>query len=154
MARKGKLLKYSIRIIALVVFMVQMAFALDKYFSRPSMVAGKTMNIMSVESQILITICKVDQVDLVTLEKYGYTNEEKYYGGNIQNESFISWTGPYGNFTTNETMEFLFDSKTDRIDTPYLNLTTRTRTVLPFGQCKYLQHSPGTLLRSFNESRR
>ena len=154
MARKGKLLKHALRVIAFVIFVVQMAFALDKYFSKPSMVAGKTMNIMSVESPILITICKVDQVDLDTLEKYGYTNEEDYYGGNVQNQSLLSWTGTHGNFTTNETVEFLFDSKTDRIDTSYMDLPAHTRTVLPFGQCKYLQHIPGTLLKSFNVSRR
>ena len=148
MARKVQLLKYALQVAALVIFLVQMSFALQKYFSKPSMKSGKTKNIMSVTSPILITICKINQWDKYVFEQIGYDFASSYYKGKTSNASIISWTGIYGNLTRNETLAFLFDSKTENIDTSRMRLPPKIRTILPIGQCKSLQETPQTILKS------
>ena len=154
MARKVQLLKYALQVAALIIFLVQMSFALQKYFSKPSMKAGKTKNIMSVASPILITICKIDQWDQNIFEQIGYPSEGSYYKGKTSNKSIISWTGIFGNLTGNETLSFLFDPKMDRIDTNSMYLPAEIRTILPIGQCKSLQETPRKILKSNPESHR
>ena len=148
MARKVQLLKYALQVAAFVIFLVQMSFALQKYFSKPSMKAGKTKNIMSVASPILITICKIDQWDMDVFEQIGYGKASSYYKGKTSNESIMSWTGIYGNLTVNETLSFLFYSEMERINTNKMRLPAETRIILPLGQCKSLQETPRKILKS------
>ena len=154
MVRKVQLLKHALQVGALVIFLVQMSFALQKYFSKPSMKSGKTKNIMSVTSPILITICKIDQWDKYVFEQIGYDFASSYYEGKTSNASIISWTGIYGNLTGNETLAFLFDSKMENINTNSMRLPPETRTILPLGQCKTIQETPKKILKSNPDSHR
>ena len=113
------------------------------------MVTGETKSILSLESPILITVCKVNQFDQTN--KIGYKGENAYYRGKtIQNKTFISWTGLEGNLTANETKTNLFVSDIERmwLDKKTGNISPKTHTVLPNGQCQQFEGPPHRLLSS------
>ena len=116
------------------------------------MVTGETKSILSLESPILITVCKVNQFDQTN--KIGFISENHYYEGMSINKTYISWMGLEGNLTTNETVTDLFVSKGERVwlnqtnDNIGLETTGKTATVLPNGQCKQFEGPPHELMAS------
>ena len=96
----------------------------------------------------------MNQWDKDVFEQIGYEFQSSYYKGETSNASIISWTGIYGNLTVNETLAFLFDPKTENINTNSMRLPPEMRTILPFGQCKTIQETPKKILKSNPDSRR
>ena len=96
----------------------------------------------------------MNQWDKDVFEQIGYEFQSSYYKGETSNASIISWTGIYDNLTVNETLAFLFDPKTEIINTNSMRLPPVTRTILPFGQCKTIQETPKKILKSNPDSHR
>ena len=124
---------------------------MEKYLSGPSMVTGETKSMMSLESPILITVCRVDQFDLAN--EIGFSREMDYYQGRMSvNQTYISWMGLEGNLTTDETITNLFVSEGEQVwfeqakGNISLMTTVKTATVLPNGQCEQYEGPPHELI--------
>ena len=72
----------------------------------------------------------MNQWDKDVFEQIGYEFQSSYYKGETSNASIISWTGIYGNLTVNETLAFLFDPKTENINTNSMQLPPFDNTAL------------------------
>ena len=155
--RGAKHFKQLLQAAALAIFLIQLGFALDKFWCNPSMTVGETKEILSLQSSILITICKMDQIELEAAANIGYEHEATYYIGHTGNFSYTSWTGNgTGNLTSRATLGYIFNSELENIgkimyDEDLMNNSISeivgVRTVLPYGQCKYIENKPNKILQ-------
>ena len=98
--------------------------------------AGDRKTISTLNKPMLITICRMSQFDHAQAQLLGYdgSTSTPYLAGATLNESIISWTGPNGSLTFNETLNYLFRSNTEN-GSIYANTETTARLFLPFGLC-------------------
>ena len=138
-------IKRFLQVAALTIFIIQLTFALQKFFSNPSMTIGETRDILALNSPILVTVCKLDQINLESSSKIGYSDEIHYYSGRAGNSNYLSWTGN-GTMAPNDTLNQVFDSKMSSIGTKNGSSWRGTRTVIPYGQCKHIEDIPANIL--------
>ena len=137
--------KRFLQVAALAIFTIQLTFAFLKFFSKPSMTLGETRDIMSLNSPILVTVCKLDQIDLKSSSKIGYHDEIHYYSGKAGNSSYLSWTGN-GTMAPNDTLNQVFDSEMANIGTKKGSSWSGMRIVIPYGKCKHIEEIPKNIL--------
>ena len=135
---------HNTQVLALLIFSIQIIFALKHYLSGPSTVSGETKSIWTMELPIRISVCKIDQFDMNN--KIGFSSQSNYYRGKSTNKTYFNWMGLEGRLSANETIHQLFLSWVELIKTgikPVINGTTTT--VLPIGLCKHFEAIPDNL---------
>ena len=137
-------LKILVQIVALLAFIIQLAYAIEKFFSRPSMTNGATTTINSLGSSIAIAMCRNLQFNYSNA--LGYSAPGEYFRGRTVNSSFFSWTGSTGNSSANETFMSLFEPSTEKYDT-YNQLTGTDKIILPHGICKCFEEEPWSMIQ-------
>ena len=136
-------LKPLLCIIALVIFIYQMAHAFKRYFSDPHLFVKETIDIKDVAQLPVITICPHQVYDFKKSAKIGYKGMEKYFTGELQDGQQLSWTG-----NTKDTYEnvsrLLFGKMYEALDKVVMRnaalseLETTIILDLPVGPCKSL----------------
>ena len=113
-----------------------MIFAFQTYLSAPTMVTREMKSIDNLEREILITVCKINQVNFSKVsEEFGYKNARGFLVGKIPwNESLLAWNG-FRNYTVNETFQNIFDSDVNKIYFDDIE-NVQTKFFLPYGFCK------------------
>ena len=137
--------KVLIQVLALLAFIIQLAYAIEKFLSRPSMTNGASTSIYSLGSPIMIAMCR--NVQFNYSNDLGYVHGSHYFRGKTVNSSFLSWTGMTGNFTANETFLSLFEPFTDKLDVVKNNITGTDAIMLPHGVCKVFEEEPGKMIK-------
>ena len=137
-------LKVLIQIVALLAFLIQLAYAIEKFLSRPSMTNGATTSIDSLGMPISVAMCRNVQFNFSNDMGYGFPGS--YFQGRTANHSILSWSGMTGNLTANETFKSLFEPLTENFST-YNNITGTDTIILPHGICKVFQEEPSNMIR-------
>ena len=142
--RDIKRLKVILQIVAFTIFVWQIIFALLKYNDAPTIVSGGSKTISNLDKPLIVTICKTSQFDYARSPSLGYDTRTPFLTGEHNSKKMLTWTGT-GNWTLNETINFLFQSGTqeENVYTPYIN--TSTRFLVPFGVCTVLKEKPSKL---------
>ena len=138
-------LKKSIQTVALVIFIFQMAFALQKYFDQPLISSPGSKTLSTLKRPIAITVCKTSQFNYTYAEDLTYIGSNNFFRGIISNTSFLSWSGPDGDMTFDEAVSSLYSSSLGNV-IAYLedrqeNVTTKF--LLPYGVCYIMEGNPG-----------
>ena len=128
--------------VALVIFVLQMIFVLQKYLDQPLMSSPGTKK-LSTEMLVLVAVCKTSQFDLVNAKNLKYEYIANFVTGELQESSFISWTGPYGNMTFNETLDALFNPGLEDVYFDKNIEAIKNKFLLPHGVCKFFEGTPG-----------
>ena len=147
---KGKLrnTKVLIQTVALVFFILQVTFALQKYMAKPTMTSPGSKPRSSLDKPLLIAVCKTSQFNYTSAIELGYNSSSKYFAGQ-PNVNILSWTGQHGNQTWNETFNNLLNPGIENIDfkVPSGNITKRL--LIPNGLCKVYEGKPPGLFLIF-----
>ena len=89
--------KVSVRqilgLLALVIFVVQMTFAFQRFASDPTVYATGTKHILDIHKLPVITICPPPVFDYESASNMGYTGKTAFFNGTVQGKDVISWTG-------------------------------------------------------------
>ena len=134
-------LKKFVQMVALVIFVVQMAVALQKYLDQPLMSSPGTKALSTVKKPLAITVCRTGQFNYKYAKELKYMSAEYFFGGNISNTSFFSWSGPDGDMTFDETVHSLYNSSLGHVVVEKENFTTKF--LLPDGVCYIDEGLPG-----------
>ena len=143
MAEQLKSIKSLVQAAALVFFVLQMVFAVQKYLDKPTMRSPATKPFVTYEKLMLISVCKASQFNYNN--DIGYNRMGDYVKGTPNDTTMLSWTGLQGNLTPNETLNFLFNSDKDNFTSlngdingniKEIEGNITTRFLLPLGLCK------------------
>ena len=151
MAGQFKHVKQFLQVAALGLFIIQMNLAMQNFFAHPSMTAGETREILSLDSPILVTVCKLDQIDLKALRKIGYKSEMYYFWGKTDgSSSSISWTGngTAGNLTQEAILNQIYRSGAHNVRPRRGIKRGGSRTLLPHGHCTHFEDLPSNILQN------
>ena len=154
MAVSSEHMKKSVQMVALVIFVVQMALALQKYFEQPLMSSPSTKTLSTLQRPIAVTVCKTSPFDYAYSEELSYMspNQGNFFRGNISNSSFLSWSGPDGDMTFDETVSALYNSSLENVQ--FLkNENVTTKFLLRNGVCKVFLGNPDPFVRINIEER-
>ena len=145
MAVPAKHLKKFVQIVALVIFVVQMAFALQKYFDQPLMSSPGTKTLATLKKPLAITVCRTAQFNYNYAKDLTYMGSGYFYRGSISNTSFFSWSGPDGDMPFDETISNLYNSSLGHVIVKKENLTTKF--LIPNGVCYIYEGLPGKYIK-------
>ena len=137
-------LKVLIQIVALFAFLIQLAYAIEKFLSRPTMTNGATTSIYSLGLPITMAMCRNVQFNFSN--DMGYFSSASYFNGLTDNTSFLSWTGITGNLTANEAFNSLFEPSTEKLGT-FNNITGTDTAMLPHGICKVFEEKSRNMIK-------
>ena len=101
--------KRAVKTVALVIFTIQMIFALQKYISNPSMSLLGTKTLSSMDKSMMISVCKSSQFNYSRAQVLGYNWASDFLAGTTKNSTILSWTGIKKNSTFNETFNHLYN---------------------------------------------
>ena len=144
--REVKRFKILLQIVAFIIFVWQMTFAIIKYYDAPTMVTVGSKAISSLDKSLLITVCKTSQFDYARSNSLGYNSTTTFLVGEQHNSNTtLSWTGT-ANMTFKETVNYIFKSGTHggNIYSKFNN--TFTKFLLPFGVCTVSKGKPTELI--------
>ena len=92
-----------------------MAFALHKYLDQPLMSTPGTKTLSTLQRPIAITVCKTSQFNFDYSEELTYEYASRFYFGTPSNTSILSWSGPDGDMTFDETVSRLYNSSLEHV---------------------------------------
>ena len=81
---------------ALIVFVVQMVLALQRYADDPTVFSTGTKDILDIKELPRITICPPPVFDYDSALKMGYTGKTAFFEGKVKGKNILSWTGDSG----------------------------------------------------------
>ena len=139
-------LKNLVQGIALVLFVLQMTLALQKYLAQPLMSSPDTKTLSKLQKPLAVTVCKTSQLDYAHAKDLTYMGLKNVLMGKISNTRFVSWAGPNGNMTFDETFNYLYDSSSENVYFEVENETVTTKFLLLNGFCKVFEGNPGKRL--------
>ena len=116
MKRFTTYLKGLIQGIALVVFVIQMGYAIQKYKDKPTLSSFSKRSPQSLDKRLDVTICKTGQFDYDRANDIGYEYQSRFFSGQVSTGNLLSWTGVHGNMTFNQTLHYLYRSETDKAE--------------------------------------
>ena len=151
MAVPVEYLKRFVQTIALFIFVVQLAFALQKYFDQPLMSSPGTKTLSTLQRPIALAVCKTSQFDYAYSEDLTYMGLNNFYHGNISNSSFWSWSGPDGNMTFDETVSTLYNSSLEHVYFKLGKENVTSKFLLPNGVCRIIEGKQGRQAINFEE---
>ena len=139
-----KKLKVILQFVAFIIFVWQMKSALLKYKDAPTMVTVGSKSISKLDKPLIVTICRTSQFDYARSPLLGYNLMQPFLRGEHNSNKIITWTGT-GNWTLNETINFLYQSGTLE-ENVFTRVNTTTKFVVPFGVCTVSKGKPSKLL--------
>ena len=142
MAVSTRHLKILMQAVALVIFVLQMISALQKYLDQPLMSSPGTKK-LSPQMILLVAVCKTSQFDFANAKNMKHKDLGYFVKGELQDTNLISWSGPYGNMTFNETLNSLFNPGLEDIYFGKNIGIVENKFLLPHGVCKVFQGNPG-----------
>ena len=137
----AKHLKKFVQMVALVIFVVQMVVALQKYLEQPLMSSPGTKTLLTLKKPLAITVCRTGQFNYDYAKELTYNGSQHFYRGMISNTSFFSWSGLHGDMTFDETVSSLYNSSLGHVNVGKENFTTKF--LLPDGVCYIVKGNPG-----------
>ena len=144
-------LKTLVQIVALAIFVVQMSFALQKYLDKPLMSSPGSKTLSALQKPLYITVCKTSQFNYTHSEDISYRSSRSFFYGqiglnNLHNKSFLTWSGPDGNLTFDQTVSILHNSSLEHVVGWFQggveNVTKKF--LYPRGVCKVYEGNPGS----------
>ena len=157
MAVSAEHLKKFVQTVAFVIFVVQMAFALQKYFNQPKMSSPSTKPLSTLKRPLAITVCKTSQLNINYAEELTYMFPGNFFRGNISNTSFLSWSGPDSDMTFDATVSTLYNSSLGDVivdlENEHGKENATTKFLLPNGVCYILEGHPGKRVTIFIDER-
>ena len=115
-------LKTLVQIVALAIFVVQMSFALQKYtnLDKPLMSSPGSKTLSALQKPLYVTVCKTSQFNYTHSEDISYRSPRGFIYGqiglnNLHNKSSLSWSGPDGNLTFDQTVSILHNSSLEHV---------------------------------------
>ena len=89
-------LKQILCFLVLIIFVVEMLFAVERFADDPTMFATETVNIMDLPRAPIVTICPAPLFDYGSALKMGYTGKTSFFAGKLKGKDNLSWTGDSG----------------------------------------------------------
>ena len=144
-------LKIIVLGICLAVSIVQIALAIEKMMSKPTLTSTGIKRLKSLERPIIVSVCRNSQLDWDRMQSLGYEEHYWWFSGNVSagNKAgkLISWTGAQGNLTFEEMLHFLYPTEVAEIEFDLINGTVGTK-FLPFhGFCETYEIFPKNYLK-------
>ena len=89
---------------------------------------------------MLITVCKINQLDYTLLASLGYNTSRNFLSGKLSRKQILSWSGFEGNLSFNDTVDSLYNSGLGNIDMDVKKVTNKF--LIPHGHCKVYEMKP------------
>ena len=83
MKRYSGHLRQIIQGVALAIFLMQMEFALQKYYSKPTVTSLGVKHLSHLNKPVAIVVCKLKQYDHDRLQSIGYKWESLFFSGQL-----------------------------------------------------------------------
>ena len=83
MKRCADYLTNLVKGIALLIFVVQMIFAVQKYQSKPTVSSQGTKSLLDLKNPIAVAVCKLNQFDHERAAGIGYKYQDHVFSGQI-----------------------------------------------------------------------
>ena len=130
-------LKKFIQTVAFVIFIVLMAFALQKYFDQPLMSSPSFKTLSTLKRSLAVAVCKTSQFNYTYARELTYMGSGTFFRGHISNTSYLSWSGPDGDMNFDEAMGSLYNSSLGNVivDLEVGKENVITKFLLPHGVC-------------------
>ena len=155
MAVPAEYMKKFVQMAALVIFIVQMAFALHKYLDQPLMTSLGSKTLSTLKTPIAVTVCKTSQFNYDYAKELHTLSTGNFFRGNIGNTNFLSWSGPDGYMTFDETVNSLYNSSLGDVIVNFevVKENVSTKFLLPNGVCYIVEGNPGNWIKIQIEER-
>ena len=141
MVERLKLIKMVIQGVAILFFALQIGTAIQRYLSKPTMTSPGTKSLSKMNNTyMLITVCKINQLDYTLLASFGYNTSRNFLSGKLNHKKILSWSGFQGNLSFNETVHILYNSGLGNIDMDVKRVTNKF--LIPHGHCKVYEMKP------------
>ena len=89
MRRCAGYLKTLIQVVAFVIFVVQMVFAVQKYTSKPTVTSLGTKSLKDLDNPVLVSVCKIPQFDYERANSIGYRHNSHFFSGQISTGKYF-----------------------------------------------------------------
>ena len=140
MKRFNYYLKLLIQAATVVVFVLQMSYAIQKCLDKPTLSSFSTRSLQSLDKPLHITVCKTSQFDYARALGMGYSLQTHFFSGQLSMEPLLlSWTGVRGNLTFNETLHYLYRTDNDKVEFQNPEGNISTKFFLANGFCKKIE---------------
>ena len=73
---------------AFVIFVLQMIYAVQKYYSQPIVTSMGSKSLEDVANPVIIAVCKMSQFDYVRAASIGYTRQTYFFSGILTKGKF------------------------------------------------------------------
>ena len=133
-------LRHLLQVVAVILFLIQMKIAIEKYLSNPTVAKISHKKYQEVQPPT-ITICPADQYDHFASKNLGYRLRYDFLIGNVS-AGYATWGG-VRNISFNESRKLLFKANFDGVfadddDDKILKLIEKF--ILPYGHCKQIEN--------------
>ena len=132
-------------LVSLIIFAVQMYFALQRFNEMPTMYEQDSTNVLDLKKMPIVNICPFYNYDYNMSNKFGFLGKTEFFGGEGLGKNYLSWTGSSGK-TFEEVRDILWAEMKETLG----NVTVLDHTlkplkdqpknyiVIPQGLCKSL----------------